>query len=77
MKNDVFFFGQVPAPPNVDSEGGFVVVNAPDVSSSGAESGDRASVYKRLQEELVNQIKVAVLHLFLSLIHTNLSIRLR
>lgn len=49
---------QIPTPPGAGSADGFELVTASDVSMSEEVSGDRDSVYKRLQEELVNQIKV-------------------
>jgi hypothetical protein len=55
----VFFAAQqIPTPPGAGSEDGFEFVTTADVSASEETSGDRESVYKRLQEELVHQVKV-------------------
>jgi len=51
---------QIPAPPGAGSEEGFEFVNSADIPASDASSGDRESVYKQLQEELVKQIKVNI-----------------
>ena len=56
-------FVQVPAPPGAGSEDGFEFVNAAEIPASDAPTGDRESVYKRLQEELVHQIKVNIFHI--------------
>ena len=49
---------QIPTPPGAGGADGFEFVNSTDASSSEHELGDRDTVYKRLQDELVKQIQV-------------------
>lgn len=50
---------QVPPPPGTGDDSGFEFVNPSDCAGADqAETGDRNEIYKRLQDELVNQIKI-------------------
>jgi len=55
-------YPQVPPPPGTGDDSGFEFVNSSDCAGADqAETGDRNEIYKRLQDELVNQIKVFML----------------
>ena len=49
---------QVPPPPGSGTDVKFEIV--PEAGEGGQTSGDRATVYKRLQQELIQQTRVGV-----------------
>jgi len=49
---------QVPPPPGSGTDVKFEIV--PEAGEGGHTSGDRATVYKRLQQELIQQTRVGV-----------------
>lgn len=54
----LFFSFQVPPPPGTGDDSNFEFVNPSECGENQPDSGDRNDVYRRLQDELINQIKV-------------------
>jgi len=58
-----FMSVQVPPPPGSGTNIKFEIV--PEAGEGGQSSGDRTTVYKRLQQELIQQTRVGVVRLLI------------